>query len=156
MPIAERVAWDSDVVIALLAQEPPRYRVLKHAVGRAEAHELEIVVSALCLCEVGVLHTPDPQDDAERMILGFFEQPWTIVRQVDSFVGARARELIRQHGLKGADAAHVAAAMLTPGVSEFWTYDKDLRSKCSALAAQGLPVCEPRWRDDQPALDLDE
>ena len=130
--------------------------MLRQAVERAEARELEIAVCALCLCEVATLKTGDPADDQEHLIRDFFEQPWVIVRQLDSFVGAKARELVRQHGLKGRDAAHVAAALLTPRTGELWTYDKEVRSKCSTLAREDFRVCEPRWKDDQPALDLDD
>src|SRR6266566_2197289 len=86
--------WDSDVFISLLQRTPGRVEVLRTITDAAEHGSVRIVTSAFTMAEVVKLkELPllDPQ--IEQLIVGFFENDYIVVRNVDRFVAERARPI---------------------------------------------------------------
>jgi predicted nucleic acid-binding protein len=134
----ERVYWDSCVFIDLLQRSPARIDVLDDYIQLAEKNELEIVTSDFTLCEVATLKELGlPEDEVERLIVDFFENPYILMRSLDRRVAAKAREIMRAvPGVKGKDAVHLASAALS-AVTSFHTYDHPLLTKAPTLVASG-------------------
>jgi predicted nucleic acid-binding protein len=75
----------------------------------AERGETEIVVSVLAEAEVAKI---DGTDEDEKKIREFFQRNYIIRVGVDPSVTEAARRLIREHGLRAADAIHLATAIV--------------------------------------------
>ncbi len=153
MPNERLLFWDSNVFISRIEKTPGRITVLEQLTGAAEAGQLRLVTSALTLAEVAVIRDAGLPDDQERLIVDFFENDYIVVRSVDRFVAEKAREIIRSHGIKGADAVQVAVALQSKA-HEFHTYDTTLLKKLGPNTLPGLPVVEPHW-DTQWSLPLE-
>jgi len=134
----ERVYWDSCVFIDLLQRTPGRIEILQEYAMKAEKGELEIVTSAFALVEVAKLPNLGLSDsEIEQKIVGFFDNPYIILRAVDRRVSTKAREIMRAVKMKGKDAVHVASAALSD-VSVLHTYDGPLQRAGVDLAARGI------------------
>jgi len=150
MPVEQRPYWDSSAFISRIQRTAGRIEVLEHITGRAEEGEVEIVTSAFTLCEVAKGDESVLPEDQEKMIVNFFENPYILIQQVDAFVAARTRDIVRGFGLKPADALHVASA-LAASVSEMHTYDAThLLPRDGQIDA--LRIRQPSWQGGQPPL----
>jgi PIN domain len=88
-------------------------------------------------------------------LVKFFENEFIAVRNLDRVCAEHSRAIIRNHGLKPADAIHVATALL-PKVDVLHTYDKEhlIPLDKKIIPPQGgspLRIEEPHW-DFQPAF----
>ncbi len=151
MPTNERVYWDSDVFISFLQQEPGRYAVLRHWVERAENGEAQIVASAFSLCEVARVDDDLLPEEQERMIVGFFGNPYILIQQVDEHVAQQARAIVRELRMSAKDAVHVASA-IQANVSVMHSYDAEMLKHSGKVGDPPLRIEEPRWLNAQPPL----
>jgi predicted nucleic acid-binding protein len=154
MPVEQRLYWDSSAFISRIQRTPGRIEVLEHITGRAEKGEVEIVTSAFTLCEVAKGDENALPEDQEKTIVDFFENPYILVQQVDVFVAARTRGIVRRFGLKPADAVHVASA-LAANAAVLQTYDSKHLLPLDRQV-EGLRVEQPSWGNAQPPLGLDD
>lgn len=140
---ADRHYWDSNAFLGWLNDEKDKASACEGVLDAAEDGKVEIVTSALTLTEVIKKKGEKPiPRESEQKIRDFFEQPWIIVRDVDRFVAERARDLIWTHGLKGADAIHLATA-LRLGLTVMDTYDEKLISLDGKLGTPPLRIGKP-------------
>src|SRR5688572_8195787 len=124
MPSKERVCWDSCVIIDLLQQTPNRIAVLREYTERSEMGDLVIVVSTFAMVEVAQLRDLQASDDEkERLIEAFFNQPYIARHAVDTRVSKRARQIMRTTSIKGKDAVHIATALVA-GAPILHTYEE--------------------------------
>lgn len=140
---SDRRYWDSNAFLGWLNDEKDKASDCEGVLAAAEEGKIEIVTSALTLTEVIKKKGEKPiPRESEQKIRDFFEQPWIIVRDVDRFVAERARDLIWTHGLKGADAIHLATA-LRLGLTIMDTYDEKLIALNGKLGKPLLRIGRP-------------
>jgi predicted nucleic acid-binding protein len=150
-----RIYWDSCVFIHVIQQTPELRTTLEAILDEARAGSLVIVTSALTLAEVrGAGSEAD-----EAMVDEMFRQDYIVVRVLDPPLASRARRLGREHGIKPADAIHVATA-IDLGAEVMHTMDgktkkRGLIAKSGQLEEVGLRIREPDW-PVQTKLELDE
>ena len=103
---------DTSVHVADIQGERGR-EVSTRILHAAERGDLTIVASTFVIAEL--VHSPGrpelvtPEQDAaiERRFLN----DWTELVELDAVIAARARRIAREHGLKPADAVHIATAL---------------------------------------------
>jgi predicted nucleic acid-binding protein len=151
-----RVYWDACSWIALIQREKillkdgsleDREMLCRSVLEAAKKDKLEILASTLCLAEV----CKNPKIRAEKrddQIAAFFEQEYILLVNLDRFVGERARALMLggHSKLKPADAAHLATALVSPGIEEFHTFDGrliDLNGLLEKSDGTKLKICKP-------------
>lgn len=150
-----RIYWDSCVFIHAIQQTQEFQTVLEAILDEARAGSLVIVTSALTLAEVrGAGSETD-----EATIDDMFRQDYIVVRVLDPPLASRARRLGRDHGIKPADAIHVATA-IDLGAEVMHTMDGKTKTrgpiaKSGEFAEAGLRIREPNW-PVQTKLELDE
>jgi predicted nucleic acid-binding protein len=111
---ATKLYWDSVVFINLIEETIGRVERIRPHVQSAIDEKSVIVTSAFTMAEVVKLTNLNLLDeDAERRVTEFFENPYISVRNVDRFVAEAARPIVRKHGIKPPDAIHVATAILS-------------------------------------------
>jgi predicted nucleic acid-binding protein len=158
MPNDTLIYWDSCVFIDLIEKTPARYPVLEEIVASAERGEVRIVTSAIALAEVSRLNNLSGvlPEWKEKLIVQFFENDYIALRAVDRAIAEIARPIIRGHGLKTADAIHIATA-LQAKVQVLHTYDGQhllpLDEKIALPNSLVLRIEEPSW-SFQPKLEL--
>lgn len=130
--------WDSCVILTFLKGEDSH---LENVIKLAELGKIIIATSSLAEAEVAFI--PGIDDDL-RIIEKFFAQPYVFILPIRKNVIGKARELVRDLNLRGADAVHIATA-LHWNIPVFETFDQDLVKKCSVLpsAIPGLVVRQP-------------
>jgi predicted nucleic acid-binding protein len=121
------IYWDSCVFIDAIQQTQGRYLDLRPILTEAENGRVLIVVSAVGLAEVNHLSGSEDTitEQAER-IRHFFESDFIECWPADRSVAEDAAAICRQHGIRPADAIHVATA-LQAGCERFHTYDGQWR-----------------------------
>ncbi len=139
----ERIYWDSCVVISCIERTPDRYPVLKTIIRGAETGSLVLVASTLVIAEVVKLNgLTETEEKQAKLIQDFFENDYIEIRTVDRLTAEYAANISRKHGLKPADAIHVATAILHK-CDCLQTYDgvQGCHSKLLALDGQiGWPT----------------
>lgn len=126
--MADRRAWCSCTIIDYL-KGAPNASDCEAILAQAKSGRFEILVSILALAEVAKIDGLG-DEDAEERIQEFFDRPYVVRAAVDLVIAQRARLLIRQYGLSGVDAVHVATAV-EKGAAIFETFDKPLMKKIS-------------------------
>lgn len=140
-----RIYWNSCVFIHVIQQTGEYRPVLETIMEEARAGRVAIVTSALTLAEVrGAGSEAD-----EAMIDEMFRQDYIAVRVLDPPLASRARRLGREHGIKPADAIHVATA-IDLGAEVMHTMDgktkrRGLIAKSGQIEEVGLRIREPDW-----------
>ncbi len=141
-----RFYWDACVFISRFQRDPDRIVVLEHITDEAAAGKLEIVTSAFALAEVSYLNRKadeDQQRKDESLIQQFFDHDFIHVIQVDRQIATEAARIGRAHGLKPADAVHVATA-LSKDTQIIHTYDeKRLLKLHGKIGEPPLTIKEP-------------
>lgn len=139
---------DSSVYIAFIKNEPGREdsgRILR----AAEDGQFRIVASTLVQAEVvrppGGLITPE----AENTLRRFFQRDMFVWVEVDLSVARHAATLAREHGLKPADAIHVATAVLARA-DAFLAWDGGFPW---GDRVEGVPVSKPYFAGQQRLSD---
>lgn len=141
--------WDSTNWISLLAEdEESRAEICQNILNDMVAGKLTIVTSAWTLAEViRRRRSPGIPVDDDQIITDFFRQHDNLViHDVTRSVAERARSLSREHGLRPADAVHLATA-LSSGADVFESWDHDF------LAVRGrvpIEIREPTWEGAIP------
>ena len=101
---------DTSVHVADIQNEAGPARCRPQILRAAEFGDLTIVASTLVIAELvhasgrPVLVTPAQDEAIERRFLN----GWTELVELDVAIAIRARRIAREHGLKPADAVHVA------------------------------------------------
>lgn len=132
---------DSCVYIELLqgpaSQYPARVETAVLILKAVDRGALSLVACTLIIAEVAHPGAGGPDDTVERWLV---RGQGVTLREVDLFLARRAAELVRDHGLNGADAVHVAAAILSR-CDVFLTWDEKLVKR--AKQVPGILVTEP-------------
>ena len=115
-----------------------------------EAGRLPLVASTLIVAEASKPAPDDPTLIPGQWVL----RPGVTLREVDLRVARKAGELVRDHGFAGADAVHVATAILS-GCDVVFTTDGRMLKKAQAAGDDlGILVCEP-YHQGQAELTFD-
>jgi predicted nucleic acid-binding protein len=118
--------WDSVVFIDLIEETPARIHRLRPIIDAAQAGKVVIVTSAFTMAEVVKVKNLNLLDEqAEKTVTEFFENPYISIRNVDRFISERARPIVRFFNVKPPDAIHIATALLME-VQTFHTFDGDV------------------------------
>jgi predicted nucleic acid-binding protein len=151
----ERVYWDSMTFNYRIAEKPEHIDIHRHVSDRAEHGEIEIATSAFTLCEVAKVEPATStlsEEEQERLIVRFFENPFIILVQVDRRVGVLARDIVRRYGgIKGKDGIHIASAIISRS-TVLHTYDEAMLKKNGLIGDPQLRIERPNWKDGQPPL----
>jgi predicted nucleic acid-binding protein len=120
---------------------------------KAKKGTLFIVTSALTIVEVNKLadvekHTGALREEQSKMILGFFENQYIKIRNLDRETAEYAHHLTRTHGLANADAVHVATAIVN-AIPVIYTYDV-VKGKRKGLLRHNLKIGTPPLRIEKP------
>ncbi|MEJ7765903.1 MAG: type II toxin-antitoxin system VapC family toxin [Acidimicrobiales bacterium] len=132
---------DSCVYIELLQGDasnyPSRVETAALILKAVDRGAISLVACTLILAEVAHPGTGGLDDTVERWLV---RGQGVTLREVDLFLARRAAELVRSHGLNGADAVHLAAALLSR-CDVFLTWDQKLVKR--AQQVPGILVAEP-------------
>lgn len=148
--------WDACVFTALLKDEAGRAAIVEDWMTRARAGDLKIVTSAFSAVEVAKGNPTASNDEQERSIARLFSQPYIMLVNATTTAAGQARQLVRESGIKPADALHYATALyvrdtLKLPLMRFESYDDGLLSKLEQLA-HGVECGHPRERERQTEL----
>lgn len=138
----EVIAWDSCIIIDAIGRTHDRVSAIDPMLRKAEAGNLQIVVSMASVAEVVYLgefaKTGMEQNDQNDLIRRWFDNEYVILRNVDFGVGLKAAELSRQHkGMTPLDSIVLATAILSE-VTTLVTYDNNTRQgRVSLLGLDG-------------------
>ena len=144
--------WDSTNWISLLAEdEASRAEICQNILNDMVVGKLTVITSVWTLAEViRRRRSLSISADDDRVITDFFRQHDNLViHDVTRAVAEKARSLSREHGLRPADAVHLATA-LSSVADVFETWDRDF------LALRGrvpIEIREPTWEGAIP-LDI--
>ena len=148
MPI--KVYWDSCCFIGLLQNEPDKAPALSDLSGKAAAGDLVIVTSALSIAEVCKLPGTGTQPEEQtKKVLGYFENPYIVVRSLDRLIAERANRIARDTGIRPPDAVHVATAIIT-GCEVLYTYDGKKKGPKALLGYNGAAWLQPMRIEKPP------
>ena len=119
-------AWDAVVIMDYLAgtQRSRDYK-LREIVADAAANQSKILVSRLATAEVAFFGNDRNEHVVEPEIVKFFSSTVIVVADVTDAVARLARRLVRDFRFDGADAVHVATAILF-GVPRIETFDGNM------------------------------
>ena len=136
--------WDSCNFLSLIADdEINRADICQHILEDAESNKTSIVTSALTIAEVirpkGKSMLTEEQ---ETTISNFFLHKYVLVHDVTRAVAEYARKLSREHGLKPADAIHLATA-LSADANVFETWNTNCFAKL--LGKISIDIRIPTW-----------
>jgi predicted nucleic acid-binding protein len=142
VPEPPRFYLDSNVYLAWLRGEQGRAETARELLTAGEEHRLTIVASTLVYAEVcghGEVRSAEAED-VDAKIRTFFERGFLRWVEVDLPAARQARTLSREHGLRGADAIHLASA-IRGRTERFMTWDtKDFPI---GQTVEGVRVQEP-------------
>lgn len=100
---------------------------------------LTIVASPLLLAEAsGKSVPPESQERIDR----FFQSEGIIWIDTGRVEGGMARDLVRSHGVRGADAVHIISSYLGDAEILFTRDSKMLRAE----EYEGVPIAVPKWQ----------
>jgi hypothetical protein len=88
------------------------------------------------------------REEQSKMILEFFQNPYIYIRSVTRQVAELAHEFTRTHGLRNADAVHVATAVIAK-VDVLYTWD-DPKQRRSGLIRHNMKIGNPPLRIEKP------
>jgi hypothetical protein len=143
---AQKIAWDSCVVIDSLQKTPGRYVHIRPLILDAEADKLIVVVSAMAIVETIRVDGHAPPADL-KIIEDFFDNPWVHPEAAGVKIAKIARDVRRAHKVDGIDAVHIATALATDA-PVFLTTDGVAKKKKTPL----LPLDNLISIDGKPAL----
>ncbi len=129
---------DSSAYIAAIQGEEGRADDIRQILRSAEEGFFRVVASTLVLAEV---HKPGTTNWTSERIDSYFKHPHFRWVEVDYVLGVQARNIARAHGLRGADAVHLAGA-LRADADIFLTYDKKILSASDV----GIVITKPYFR----------
>ncbi len=123
---------------------------IKQLLVASKSGEVEVITSYLTLAECrGSLKDGPPSDEVKRLIRSILSSGKVVkLAQLTKATAERARDLVWNDNLNldGADAVHVATALVT-GCKEFLTFDRTSRKAplkyANELRSFGLMAIEP-------------
>ncbi len=122
------VYWDSCVFISCIQRDPRRFGTLEAIVDEAKSGRAILVASTMGVAETVKLSGDDKSwKQEEGKIRAFFDNEFIEIVNVTREIGENAARIGREHGLKPADAIHVATA-IKYGCKCLHTYDGDDRT----------------------------
>ena len=139
--------WDACVFIHAFQKTAAHYSTIIELEKLAKAGEWYIFGSTLIIAEV-VKPNHAITDSQARSISNYFRNNRYIkIVPVDRKIAQNAAEIVRNHGLKPADAIHIATAIRTK-CEVFYTYDGDgnsqgLLQKDGKIGVPALPIKRP-------------
>ena len=140
--------WDTSAFTALITKEANRWEDCEALLLEAEQAKWRVITSTLTLAEVNRASNIGILTAFRETIEHFFEQSFIQLVTVDRPIAVAARGIMFEHGLRPADAIHVAsAARANCGV--LYTYDKQISRLNGKLGP--LQVGAPIWQG-QPEL----
>ena len=129
------VYLEPSMILAYLQKEKDRWSDCDACINSLRSGQFRGITSALSMAEVakpkGVDARTIPFDKYKEMEK-FFEYSWLSLVGVDRRVAKRARELVRQYNIRGADAVHLATAEVY-NADFLFTYDDDLLDVASQI-----------------------
>jgi len=147
---------DSSVYIAAIKDEENRALVVRQILEAAEKREIQIVASTFVAAEVIRMkgESLPLSSEKESEIDDLLKSERILWVELDLTVALEARKLARVHGLKPADAVHLASAIRAKA-DVLFRYDDRF---ASANEVAGLALCEPFWFGDAsfPELVVEE
>ena len=142
MPDAySRPYLDSSVYIAAIKREKNRVSTAERIMRDASEGRLHIVAATFVITEVYKGKDGLPLTvQQEQVIDEYFQHEFITWVELDMLVARDARRLARQHGLKPADAVHLASA-IKGGADQVLRWDDKFRLKNGRY--EGVTVGEP-------------
>jgi predicted nucleic acid-binding protein len=139
-----KVYWDSCCFLACLNREPEHCAAFDDIIKEAEGKRLKIVASPLTLAEVmhikGYSRCSRSQ---QEQIKRFFDQQYISIRDVTSFIGFKAQELLWENtALQPWDALHLATALFYK-IPTLHTTDKVLLQLSNKFRQDEITICKP-------------
>jgi predicted nucleic acid-binding protein len=134
---------DTSVYLAAINNEYGRAEVAREILDAANHGVIQIVASTFVVAEVirPRWETANLPEEKEKIINEVFANKQISWVEVDYPLAVEARRLARLHGLKPADAVHLASAMRgRADILLRWDY----RFKVDAGITE-LDVCDPYW-----------
>lgn len=130
------VYLEPSMILAYLQKEKGRWPECNACINSLKSGQFHGITSALSMAEVAKPKGGDARTiplDKYKEMEQFFEYSWLSLVGVDRRVAKRARELVRQYNIRGADAVHLATAQVFDADFLF-TYDDDLLDLASQIA----------------------
>lgn len=124
--VPKRIYVDTSVYVKILRNEKPQDRLDASLamMRRVSDRECATWASYLVYAEIfghGDVRKPRSLEVTEQ-VDHWFKQNLLFMAEVDARITERARGLAAEHGLRGADAVHLATALLV-GCDHFFTWD---------------------------------
>jgi predicted nucleic acid-binding protein len=134
---------DSSVYIAAIRGEVGRADVAKHILEDAEAGKLQVVGSTFVIAEViRAKNQPPLSQEDEQIVDQYVMRESMIWVELDVSLALEARRIARAHGLKPADAVHLASAIKGEADVLFRWDDRFIKD---GGTIEGINVTEPYW-----------
>lgn len=140
-----RRAWDTDVCLAYLNDEPGRADQCERVLQAAQNGEVEIVISTLAMAEVLYLRGVTLPEEDRETIRNFFRREFIISVDVTRRIAEEAQDVVWRFGVAPKDAIHVATALYAR-VGELNTFDGGLLALHGRVGENpALVIREPDW-----------
>jgi predicted nucleic acid-binding protein len=154
--MADICYWDSACLLGWLNAEEDKVDECEQVLDLADRRKLQIAVSAITFAEVVHIKGYSRLEQAkQKAILDFFYQPYISVRDVDSWIGRLAQELMWKHeALRAYDAIHLATAIHYK-IEHVHTFDQGLLALNGLITGYTLRIVKP-GQGLQMQLKLDE
>jgi predicted nucleic acid-binding protein len=139
---------DTSVYIAVLKAESGRVDIARNILEDARKGVLSIVASTFVAAEVIRVKGAGEaiSEDDESIIDAWVFHEFVTWVELDLTLALEARKLARDHGLKPADAVHLASA-IRGGADILMRWNGRFRVEDGELG--GMRVCEPHWFGQQ-------
>ena len=134
---------DSSVYIAAIKGEKRRADLAKHILDDAESGKLQVVGSTFVIAEViRAKNQPPLSVEDERIVDQYVLRESMVWVELDVSLAVEARRLARAHGLKPADAVHLASAIRGEADVLFRWDDRFIKD---GGTVEGINISEPYW-----------
>jgi predicted nucleic acid-binding protein len=134
---------DSSVYIAAIkgeAAEPGKGNVSAQVLALGQAGNFPVFASTFVYCEVIKDRNKSRLTPTEESVIdSYLDHSFITWIEVDLLIGKHARALSRQHGLKPADAVHLASA-IRAGCDQLLAWDSDF---ANGVVIEGVEMQEP-------------
>ncbi|MFL5781021.1 MAG: type II toxin-antitoxin system VapC family toxin [Thermoleophilaceae bacterium] len=132
---------DSSVHIAAIKGEAGQVDTARAIFSHARKGTFQVIASTLVIAEViGAPRKTPLTEEQERVIDNYVFHDFITWVELDQTIALDARRLARQHGLKPADAVHVASA-IRAGADQLLRWDDKFTVPNGTY--ENVVVCEP-------------
>ena len=146
--------WDACLFIeAIQKTDKTRLDALLDLIRKAKGDGPKIVTSAYTITEVNKLDALAKskkmlREEQSKLILEFFQNRYIFIRPVTRQIAELAHDFTRTHGLKNADAIHVATAIIGKA-NVLYTWDEK-KQRRAGLLCHNLKIGNPPLRIEKP------